>query len=231
MANPMSGLGMGTEPSFSPSRVARSYDRLAARYAQWADRVTPPLRQRYAEVLSARLPAGAQVLELGCGPGVPVARMLSRHFAVVGVDISWEMVRLARRNAPRAAFLQADMASVAFRPNTFAGVVAFYSLIHVSRVHHAGLLARVHRWLRPDGVLVASLGWHDLPLGTDPDWLGGGPMHWSFFDAQTNLRLLREAGLQVEEAKVVSQLEDEARVSFLWVVAHKPAGHHDQGAA
>jgi SAM-dependent methyltransferase len=218
---------MGMEPSFSASRVARSYDRLAARYAQWADRVTPPLREHYAEVLSARLPPAARVLELGCGPGVPVARMLSRRFTVVGVDISWEMVRLARRNAPRAVFLQADMASVAFRPNTFAGVVAFYSLIHVPRVHHAGLLARVRRWLRPGGVLVASLGWHDLPVGTDPDWLGGGPMHWSFFDAQTNLRLLRQAGLEVEEARVVSQVEDEVEVSFLWVVAHKPAGHDE----
>jgi SAM-dependent methyltransferase len=219
------------EASFSPSSVARSYDRLAARYAQWADRVTPPLRQRYAEVLSARLSAGARVLELGCGPGVPVARMLSRRFAVVGVDLSWEMVRLARRNAPRAAFVRADMAAVAFRPAAFDGVVAFYSLIHVPRVHHAGLLARVHRWLRPGGVLVASLGWHDLPVGTDPDWLGGGPMHWSFFDAQTNLRLLREAGLGVQEAKVVPQLEDGVQVSFLWVVAHRPAGHDDEGAA
>jgi SAM-dependent methyltransferase len=159
-----------------------------------------------------------------------VARRLSRRFAVVGVDISWEMVRLARVNAPGAVFLQADMASVAFRPNTFAGVVAFYSLIHVPRVHHAELLARVRRWLRPGGVLVASLGWDDLPVGTDPDWLGGGPMHWSFFDGPTNLRLLGEAGLQVEEAKVVPQLEDEVQVSFLWVVAHKPAGH-DEGAA
>jgi SAM-dependent methyltransferase len=124
-------------------------------------------------------------------------------------------------------FLQADMASVAFRPASFDGVVAFYSLIHVPRVHHAALLARVRRWLRPGGVLVASLGWHDLPVGTDPDWLGGGPMHWSFFDAQTNLRLLRQAGLEVEEARVVSQVEDEVEVSFLWVVAHKPAGHDE----
>jgi SAM-dependent methyltransferase len=187
----------------------------------------PPLREHYAEVLSARLPPVARVLELGCGPGVPVARMLSRRFAVVGVDISQQMVRLARLNAPRAVLLQADMASVAFRPASFDGVVAFYSLIHVPRVHHAGLLARVRRWLRPGGVLVASLGWHDLPVGTDPDWLGGGPMHWSFFDAQTNLRLLREAGLEVEEARVVSQVEDEVEVSFLWVVAHKPAGHDE----
>jgi hypothetical protein len=53
-------------------------------------------------------------------------------------------------------------------------------------------------------------------------------MHWSFFDAQTNLGLLREAGLEVEEARVVPQVEDEVvEVSFLWVVAHKPAGHDE----
>jgi hypothetical protein len=89
--------------------------------------------------------------------------------------------------------------------------------------HHARVLGRVRRWLRPGGVLVASLGAHDLAVGSDPDWLGGGPMHWSFFDPPTNLRLLREAGLEVEEATVVTQVEDQQEVSFLWVVARKPA--------
>lgn len=213
------------EGSFSASAVARSYDRLAARYARWADHVTPPLRERYASALSERLPPGALVLELGCGPGVPVASTLSRDLEVVGVDLSWEMLRLARRNAPRAALLRADIASVAFRPHSFDGVAAFYSLIHVPRVHHATVLARVHHWLRPGGVLVASLGCHDLPSHRDPDWLGGGPMYWSFFDAETNLGLLRQAGLVVEEAKVVPQVEGRIEVSFLWVVAHKPAEH------
>jgi SAM-dependent methyltransferase len=184
--------------------------------------VTPPLRERYANILSARLSPGDRLLELGCGPGIPVARMLSHDFAVVGVDISWQMLRLARRNAPRAALLRADIASVEFQPEAFDGVVAFYSLIHVPRVHHAAVLARVYRWLRPGGLLVASLGWHDLPVHSDPDWLGGGPMYWSFFDAQTNLRLLRQAGLVVDEAVVLPQLEGWVEVSFLWVVAHKP---------
>jgi SAM-dependent methyltransferase len=170
------------ELPFSTSTVAGGYDRLAARYAGWADRVTPALRERYAGVLAARLSPDGRVLELGCGPGVPVARMLSRRCWVVGVDISWEMVRLARRNAPGAAFVQADMVPVEFLPDAFDGVVAFSSLIHVPRAHHARVLGRVRRWLRPGGVLVASLGAHDLAVGSDPDWLGGGPMHWSFFD-------------------------------------------------
>ncbi|HZD69828.1 MAG TPA: hypothetical protein VFA45_13255 [Actinomycetes bacterium] len=37
----------------------------------------PPLREPYAGSLSARLSPGARVLELGCGPGVPVAKVLT----------------------------------------------------------------------------------------------------------------------------------------------------------
>ena len=210
------------EGAFTASAVARGYDRLAARYAAWADHVTPPLRERYAGVLSERLSVSDRVLELGCGTGTPVASALSHDFAVVGVDLSWRMLRLARRNAPRARLVRADIASVAFQPRSFHGVAAFYSLIHVPRVHHAAVLARVSRWLHPGGVLVASLGWQDLPAHRDPDWLGGGPMWWSFFDAGTNLDLLRQAGLTVDHAEVIAQLEGRIEVSFLWVVAHKP---------
>jgi SAM-dependent methyltransferase len=162
------------------------------------------------------------VLDLGCGPGVPVARLLGRRHAVIGVDRSWEMVALARQNVPHARFVHGDMGSIAFRSETFEAVVAFHSLIHIPRIQHAALFARLGRWLRPGGHLVASLGSKDLPVGTDPNWLGGGPMYWSFFDAETNLRLLARAGLAVEEAKVLRQFEDGEPVEFLWVIAHKP---------
>jgi SAM-dependent methyltransferase len=207
---------------FSPATVARGYDALAGRYARWADRVSPPLRERYAADLTSRLPPGARVLDLGCGPGVPVARLLDRRHAVIGVDISWEMVLLARQNVPQGRFVQGDMGSIAFRPGMFDAVVAFHSLIHVPRVQHPTLFDRMGRWLRPGGLLVASLGARDLPVGTDPNWLGSGPMSWSFFDAETNLRLLTEAGLAMEEAKVLGQSEDGEPVEFLWVVAHRP---------
>jgi cyclopropane fatty-acyl-phospholipid synthase-like methyltransferase len=60
--------------------------------------------------LAAQLPAGAKILDAGCGAGVPVARKLTcAGFEVVGVDISEAQVRLARREVPSATFICQDM--------------------------------------------------------------------------------------------------------------------------
>jgi SAM-dependent methyltransferase len=51
--------------------------------------------------LHARIPAGAAVLDLGCGNGIPVARFLAAAgHAVTGVDCSEVQVRRARRHGP-----------------------------------------------------------------------------------------------------------------------------------
>src|ERR1700730_3779837 len=88
--------------------VARGYDRIAdtylARFGQSA------VRDAKFSWLSERLPKGAMVLDLGCGAGVPVARMLVENgFQVTGVDASFEQIVRARRNVPEASFVHADM--------------------------------------------------------------------------------------------------------------------------
>src|SRR3712207_6290066 len=72
------------------------------------------VRQRWFERLVAGLPrSGGRVVDLGCGAGVPVARDLTElGHAVIGVDGSSQQIARARRNVPRAEFIEADMCSV-----------------------------------------------------------------------------------------------------------------------
>jgi ubiquinone/menaquinone biosynthesis C-methylase UbiE len=204
--------------------VAAAYDRIAPGYRSWADAVTPPLRDRYAQRLIELVAAGESVLEIGCGPGVPVAALLAPHFKVTGVDVSNEMVSRAVVNVPEATFIAADIRDLVFPPSSFRGVIALYSLIHVPRADHPQLLAKIFDWLGGGGVFVASLGAHDLPEGRETDWLGGGEMTWSFFDADANRRMLEETGFELDEALVIPQAEpDNVTVEFLWTVARKPS--------
>ncbi|HET9015928.1 MAG TPA: class I SAM-dependent methyltransferase [Thermomicrobiaceae bacterium] len=196
--------------------VARGYDRIGERYAAGALAAPQGPRARYLDLLLERLPAGASVLDLGCGVGVPVAEALARGFAVTGVDASAHAVTLARRNVPAGRFVQGDMASVDLPAETFDAVVAFYSIIHLPRDEHARVFARIARWLRPGGLFVASLGARDLAAGTDEDWLGV-PMYWSHFDAATNRRLVAAAGLTVEWSEEIATGDER----FLWVVARR----------
>lgn len=210
-----------TEPHAPKRIVEQGYDRVAARHLTWSAGVRQDERLRYAQELLSRLPNGARVLELGCGQGTPTTKLLAQRFAVTGVDISASQLELARREAPTATFIHADMASLSFPERGFDGVAAFYSLIHVPREEHAGLLARIAGWLRPGGLLVATMGVRDAPGEVEDDWLGA-PMFFSHWDAATNRALVEQAGLRIISAREETADEDGAPVTFLWIVAEKP---------
>jgi SAM-dependent methyltransferase len=201
--------------------VAQGYDAIAERHAEWAGRTRTDERERYTAVLLHALPPGAQVLELGCGVGVPTTQRLAQRFAVTGVDVSAQHIARARRNVPAATFIQADMAALDFPPASFDAVAAFYSIIHVPREEHAALLHHIANWLRPGGLLVAAMGAGSTEAVIEQDWLGV-PMFFSHFDGAINQRLVEEAGLRIISAREETADEDGVPVTFLWVVARKP---------
>ena len=201
--------------------VADGYDEIAGHYLAWSALDPSPERMRSLRQLLDLLPAGAEVLELGCGAGIPVTQALAERCRVTGVDISAEQIALAERHVPDATFIRADMTALDFPAGSFDAVVAFYALIHVPRAEHAGLLGRIAAWLRPGGLLFATMGAGDSPDGVEPDWLGA-PMFFSHYDAEKNRDLVRQAGLEILSADVVPEDEDGETVEFLWVAARKP---------
>ena len=206
-----------------PKRVvAAGYDEMAERYLAWSDLRPSAARLRYLALADALIPAGADVLDLGCGAGIPMTATLAVGRTVTGVDISAAQIALARANVPSATFLQTDLATLDFPSGSFDAVVAFYSLTHVPRGEHAALFGRIRSWLRPGGVFVASLGVEDSPDEVEADWLGVD-MFFSHFSARVNRRLVAEAGFEIERADVVTEPEDRHDARFLWVVARAPA--------
>lgn len=174
----------------------------------------------YLDRLSERLPRTSRVLDLGCGTGVPYTRYLSERFdSVVGVDISRGQLRRARLDVPMATYLRADMATLSFAPESFAAILAMYSIIHVPRDEHEPLLRRLLDWLRPGGRLLVVMGSTDWE-GIEADWLVAGvEMRWSHFDARTNLQLVQRAGFHV----LLSQVEpDSLDGAHLFVLGEKP---------
>ena len=143
-------------PSFKRV-VETGYDRMAESYLATKNPEDPATLAAL-EDLAYELPPGAAVLDLGCGAGVPVARRLAAQgFALTGVAISSRQLALARRHVPAAEFIRADMTTLTFGAGAFDAVVAFYSIIHVPRVEHAALLAKVYSWLKSGGVFLATL--------------------------------------------------------------------------
>ena len=196
-------------------RVERGYDAIAERYdlVTRANRGPETYFRTFLDGILARVPQDGRVLDLGCGAG-SITYELALRARVVGVDRSAAQLALARDAARRALFVRADMADVGFAQASFDVAVAFWSLIHVQRDRHASVLSEIHRWLRPGGLFAATLGTSDSLEDVEEDFFGA-EMSWSHFDAETNRRLLIEAGFAVEQADIVL---DEGETA-LWVIA------------
>jgi SAM-dependent methyltransferase len=198
--------------------VARGYDAIALRYAEWAGRVASPAMAWLRE-LDARLPDGANVLELGCGRGVPGTRQLARRHRVTGVDISAVQVELARHHVPEASFLNADALEVEIAEGTLDAVVALYFFGHVPMDEQRDLIGRIALWLREGGLFLATLGAGEAGEDVDHDWLGA-PMFFASLGGDSYLPLLRDCGLEPVREEVVTQHEPgHGDVAFHWVLA------------
>jgi SAM-dependent methyltransferase len=213
------GIEHGNDPR---GIVAAGYDAIAERYYAWSDARPSAVRLRWLAKALERIPPGTDVIDLGCGAGVPMTRALAAERHVTGVDISARQIELARAAVPEATFVQADMTALDLAPESLDAVVAFYSLTHIPRADLPDLLAAVHGWLRPGGVLIASMGAQDSPDSVEGDWLGA-PMFFSHHGAKKNRALVRRAGFELEEAVVEAEPEDRHDALFLWVVGRRPA--------
>lgn len=176
------------------SRAYRTDDAEEGVYAEWLD------------LLEQRVEPGAAVLDLGCGNGIPVARRLAGRYEVTGVDFSSVQIERARALVPAATFLCADMTLVQFTDASFAAVTCLYALIHLPLDEQPAMLRSIRRWLRPDGLFIATVG-HTAWTGIEKNWLGveGGDMWWSHADTDTYRRWVTDAGLKIERESFVPE--------------------------
>lgn len=188
-----------------PHEIVRSgYDAVSERYR--ADDDAPAEYDDWLAALTARLPSRSDVLDLGCGCGVPMARRLADlGHRVLGVDVSRVQIERARRLVPGARFLRADALDLRFDPASFDAIVCLFVLIHLPSHEQEVLIRRVRTWLRPNGVLLATVGARAW-TGEQADWLGGGaPMWWSDPGADVHRRWLAAAGLVIERDEFVPE--------------------------
>ena len=121
----------------------------AQSYADWAKAPSTRLTG-----FLALLPAGGSVLELGCGAGNHSANMLAAGFAVRPTDGSPEMAEIASRRLGHA--VEAMLFHELDEHEAYDGIWASACLLHVPRDELSGILARIHRALKPAGVFYAS---------------------------------------------------------------------------
>ncbi|UNS99817.1 class I SAM-dependent methyltransferase [Streptomyces tubbatahanensis] len=126
-----------------------------------------------ARFCAALVPAGARVLDAGCGTGRVMIRLTELGYDCVGVDRDASMLAMARKQAPSLPWFQHDLAE--FQPDRL-GVAADFDLVvaagNIFPLLAAGteatVVERLATALRPGGLLVAGFGLDAAHLPVPP---------------------------------------------------------------
>ncbi|KAI3401980.1 hypothetical protein diail_3954 [Diaporthe ilicicola] len=218
-------------PENLKSRLRDSYDAIAEAYTSWSTKGAA-IRLSYLDHLLGLLsPAHRDILEVGCGAGIPTTEKLLAHsprFRITANDLSSSQIELGKKrldlacrdDAGRVAWVQGDMVGLSFPDAAFDVVLGFYCIQHLPRDEQAVMIRKVASWLRPGGYMLIN-----FPAEASEDvvmtgWMGEkGWVYHSGWNADKYRQLLKEAGLQLvlDEVK-----QDNVKAEFLWIIARKP---------
>lgn len=190
-----------------------SYDTVAVSYAdQLRDAIAggPYLRAAlglFAE--SVRATGGGPVADVGCGPGHVTAYLHGLGVDAFGIDLSPGMVDVARREHPGLRFEVGSMTDLDLPAASVAGLLSWWSLIHVPDDEVPTVLGHFHRILRPGGPL--QVGFHVGDVSRlKTEGYGGHPMKVHVHRRQPDrvATWLRDAGFDVEGHMLIVADED-----------------------
>jgi SAM-dependent methyltransferase len=143
----------------------------------------------YAAFLT-RLPAKAKILDAGCGPGRDAAVFLKRGFDVTAVDASHAMIKLAAEKVGHRADVMPFQA-IDFQ-ETFDGIWANSSLLHVPREEIDDVFLRLTRSLKPRGIWYMS-----FKLGQDDRVTEDGRSFYDYTESSLRKLIARHPNLSI----------------------------------
>jgi ubiquinone/menaquinone biosynthesis C-methylase UbiE/ribosomal protein S18 acetylase RimI-like enzyme len=199
----------GSREATPDSRIRTTYDAVAPSYdSAIGDELTHKPLDRSLLTAFLELAGGGIVVDAGCGPGHITRYASARHPAVLGVDLSPEMIRIAREHDPDGGYVVGSMLALPADDGLFAGAMALYSIIHFTDQERAAAIDELARVVRPGGWLY--LAFHvdsaEVEIGGVKhltDWFGQAvDLDGHFLDPATAAAEVEAAGCTVKASTI-----------------------------
>lgn len=174
-------------------QVLQAYEQLGTSYLDYRRFLRS---DSYVRMLCNKLPKNSQVLDVGCGVGVPIDDLIIKAgHSVRGIDLSPKMVSLAKKLVKAGEYSVGDMQDLRREEYQVDGVVCMYALFHVPRREHGRLIKTFVSFLPTGGWILLSLG--------DRAYEGAHTMYGvmsysSQWGSVSNRSMVEKAGLRIE---------------------------------
>jgi ubiquinone/menaquinone biosynthesis C-methylase UbiE len=176
------------------------------------------------------LGSNGKILDVGCGHGINSNYMRSKGFKVTGIDLSDEMIRLARARYLGIEFDVADMRKMVFDDAHFDGLFISFSLIHLPKIDVLGTLRLFNKLLKKNGIIYVS-----VQLGKSKEIYQESPLlpdqklFLNIFSKPEIIHLIEEAGFRIFKMHRRPPRRNEHNYDKFFILASKSADPKKSG--
>lgn len=171
--------------------------------------------------LIEKLPQKSNILDLGCGTGLPFdSYLIDKGHNVTGIDIAENNIESAKNKIKKGKFILGDYTKYKFNNNSFNAVIVLYSIFHIPKEEHQGVIKMIYEYLLKDGCLLITMGVSETEgIEIDYDFCGNVKMAWSNYNAEENIELIKRNGFNI--IKYDNEADYGSEESHLWILANK----------
>lgn len=202
-----------------------SYDTVAADYAELlrTELGDKPLDRAMLAAFAeyVRAGGGGPVADLGCGPGRVTVHLEALGLDAFGIDLSPEMVAVARRDHPHLRFEVGTMTALGIKDDSLAGALAWYSTVHTPQDELPLIFREFNRVLAPGGHLLIAFKVGDERVHLAHAYGHDLDLDVYRFPPERVAELLSAAGL-TEVARLVREADAREKTPQGFILARKP---------
>ena len=167
------------------------------------------------------LSAQDSILDVGCGSGRDAKYFTEKGFGVTGVDLSEVMIEVAQENAPQASFVIQDIEEMEFPEQSFNGIWASASLLHIPKNKMKTVLTDLYSFLKDEGVFFISLKEGEGEALHLDHRYGGLEEFLSFYKEDEIVSFLEEAGFTIVDQHTYPILNSYQTHPWITIVCQK----------
>lgn len=205
-------------------QTADSYDSVASDYAEKFQHELSykPFDRKMLDLLIERVGDNGRICDIGCGPAQIATYLQQSGADVCAIDLSSEMVTIAKKLNPKLDVQKGDMLNLSKIANdTFGGLCAFYSIIHIPPPQLLNVLKEFYRILKPNSYLLLT-----FHIGTDmihlDTWFEKSVNVDFYFSSVLSMKEnLQAVGFELDEIIERHPYPEEGQTYRAYLFAHK----------
>ena len=198
-------------------KTAEIYNKLGKKYLDESKKVTPSERLPFSKLFNK----GDHILDIGCGGGRDAEFFVRKGLNIIGIDNSSVLIKIAKKEVPRAIFKCINLLDMNFPKNTFYGIWAQAVLFHLKRKDVPTALKKFNKILKQNGVLHITIREGKGEAFVKDKFSGEDERFYTYFSKNEIEDLLEKYGFKITFIKSSKDVHRRKGVSWIRIWARK----------